>query len=116
VRVLLVEDDSSICHTLTRALAEAGHEVRAMSSGTAAAAVLAGGFAPDAVVTDLGLPGLPGEQVARAARARTRALVVLISGDAVRLQEARPLAHAALLKPFPPEELLAALHRTRPEA
>ena len=116
MKILLVEDDVTVSRVLFRSLTGAGHEVTAVVSGTAAVAYLADGFRPDAVVTDLGLPGLPGEQVARSARAHACPFVVLISGDALRLEQARPLGHDAMLKPFRPEELLALLSQPPPGA
>jgi ligand-binding sensor domain-containing protein/nitrogen-specific signal transduction histidine kinase len=62
-KVLIVEDDEVVCDLLTRVLSEV-HEVEAFLSGAEAL----DRFAPgryDVILVDLGLPGLPGDQLMR---------------------------------------------------
>jgi DNA-binding response OmpR family regulator len=65
-------------------------------------------WVPDTVVSDLALPDLPGEQLARVALGR-HARVVLISGDRTRLAEAQDIADRTLAKPFSLKDLFAAM-------
>src|ERR671932_367185 len=101
-RVLVVEDDSEIADVLRRSLRIEGYDVKVSGDGNEALGE-ASVFEPDAVVLDLGLPGLDGVEVSRRLRAGGD---VLDSG-----------ADDYLVKPFEREELLArlrALLRRRP--
>ena len=65
---------------------------------------------PSLVLSDLDMPGLCGEEVARAAALLPRPpRVVLMSGDAARLGRARNLAEATLTKPFSVTDLMSIL-------
>ena len=66
-RVLVVEDDGDIAGVLRRSLGMEGYEVRIASDGEQALAEAAV-FEPDAVVLDLGLPGIDGVEVSRRLR------------------------------------------------
>lgn len=62
---------------------------------------------PSVLVTDLRLPGLSGEDLAReASRLAIPPRIVLMSGDAGRLERARSLSRNLLRKPFSIAELL----------
>ena len=78
-RVLIVEDDDATCRLLSRLLGER-HEVATVLNGREAL----GSFAPgryDVVLIDLGMPGIPGDRVAREMRQADPELVtVLITG------------------------------------
>jgi two-component system CheB/CheR fusion protein len=67
-RVLVVDDNVDGAVTLKDVLEASGHEVRVAHHGPGALQV-AREFLPDAVVCDLGLPGMDGFAVARAIRA-----------------------------------------------
>jgi DNA-binding response OmpR family regulator len=61
-RILVIEDDPLVREVLRLELTEAGYEVYAVADGRSGI-VSAEEAAPDAVVLDLQLPGLDGEQV-----------------------------------------------------
>jgi len=110
--VTVVDDDEDLLEFL-RALLAARHEVRVFATGRSAVEALRDGLS-DVVLSDLGLLDLPGEEVARmAARLDPRPWVVLMSGDPRRLQRARPLADATLLKPFSIKDLVSACETER---
>lgn len=68
-RVLVIEDNEDAAHTLADLLTLTGHEVRVALTGEAGLDA-AREFRPDAVISDLGLPGrLDGYAVGRALRA-----------------------------------------------
>src|SRR4051812_17111413 len=82
MRVLVVEDDPRAAACLTELLRREGHEAEVASDGHAAvrAARLQ---TPDAVLLDLGLPGMDGWQVARLLRelpGPKRPLLVAVTG------------------------------------
>jgi CheY-like chemotaxis protein len=116
-RVLVVEDNDDARESLCLVLAAHGWEVRAAAGG-AEGVRLALDWRPDAVVSDIGLPGLDGWELARRLRAALGAAVrlVALSGfsrpqDCRRSLEAGFDAHLA--KPAEPEDLLALLGPAR---
>ncbi len=112
LRVLVVEDDPD-ARDLTRfVLAQAGADV--VATGDAASALAAfDSLAPDAVVSDLGLPGTDGRALARLLRARPRGALVA----ALAVSGSSPDAGAALEsgfdsflpKPASPKQIVAAV-------
>ena len=81
-RVLVVDDNVDAAESLAELLAMKGHQTRA-STDSRAALELAGTFAPDVVLLDIGLPEIDGYQVARILRqmpATRNALVVAVTG------------------------------------
>jgi DNA-binding response OmpR family regulator len=118
-RVLVVEDDSDIADVLRRSLGMDGYEVRLALDGEAALAS-AGDFTPDAVVLDLGLPGIDGIEVCRRLRADGDVPILMLTArDALdaRVEGLDSGADDYLVKPFDRAELLArlrALLRRRP--
>lgn len=117
MRLLLVEDEPKLVKLLRRGLAEEGHAVDAVTTGTDALEQ-ATRIAYDVVVLDWGLPELDGLSVLRALRARgvnTPVLLLTARGSVgERVTGLRAGADDYLVKPFSFEELLArieALHR-----
>ena len=81
-RVLVVDDNVDAAESLAELLALKGHQTRA-STDSHAALALAGSFAPEVVLLDIGLPEIDGYQLARTLRQmpQTRnALVVAVTG------------------------------------
>jgi CheY-like chemotaxis protein len=66
-RLLVVDDNQDTAESLALFLRLTGHEVRTATDGLAALEV-ACEFRPDAVILDIGLPGLDGNEVARRLR------------------------------------------------
>jgi DNA-binding response OmpR family regulator len=110
--VLLVEDTAALAASLQRGLSEEGFAVHAVASGAAALAQLARRTV-DAVVLDLGLPDMDGQQVLERARAAGHGMPILVltARDAVasRVGALEAGADDYLVKPFAFEELLARL-------
>ena len=120
-RILVVEDDAAINRVVCSYLGKAGAACTAAFSGTEGLMALEGG-AFDLLVTDLMLPGAPGEEVVAVARAQGVPVVVLSARAAVadRVDLLRIGADDYLVKPFDLEELLArceaVLRRSAPAA
>jgi len=112
LRILLVEDDPLLSSGLLVALRRANYTVEHVADGRAAVAALADN-AFDLMVLDLGLPGMDGTNVLRAARASGNPLPVLIlsARDAMRdrISGLDLGADDYMVKPFELEELLARL-------
>jgi two-component system response regulator MprA len=85
VRILVVDDDRAVREALRRALSLAGYEVQLAENGETAIeqAVQA---VPDAIVLDVGLPGIDGLEVCRRMRRLGNRVPILIltARDAVR--------------------------------
>ena len=75
--VLIVEDEALVRMVAVQALEDAGLEVVEASSGAEALELLDGGLRVDLLVTDVGLPGMNGRQLAEAVRERRPELGVL---------------------------------------
>ena len=112
MNVLLVEDDPAVRGAVERALRHAGHQpalaadgVRALEQATA--------VPYDAVVLDLGLPGLDGLEVCRRLRAAGNQVpVLMLTARAAVSERVSGLDAGAddyLVKPFALDELLARL-------
>ncbi len=112
MRVLLVEDDPAVRGAVERALRIAGHEPELAMRGDRALE-LATDNTYDAVVLDLGLPGLDGLEVCRRLRASgNRVPVLMLTARAAVTERVEGLDAGAddyLVKPFALDELLARL-------
>ncbi|MCI1011314.1 response regulator [Pseudomonas oryzihabitans] len=66
-RILVADDNPDIADTIAELLELDGHEVRVVYDGQAAL-TLFHSYGPDTVISDIGMPGLTGHQLARAIR------------------------------------------------
>lgn len=112
LKVLLVEDDDDNRELMAEVLVGAGYEVVSAASGARAVEILSG-RAVDVVVTDVGMPGVGGLDVARAAKSIAPELpVVIVTGWAEReditLAKGRDV-DSVLIKPVDPDALTAAV-------
>lgn len=117
-RVLLVEDDPDAADDLAGLLKHLGHIVRTAHDGEEAlAAALA--FRPDVVLTDIGLPGMNGWELARRLRELPGMEVLLLAavtgytGDADG-RESHEMAMDHLVKPVHLQELRDWFSRNSP--
>ena len=110
MRILLVEDDELLGAGIQDTLSRAGYAVEWVRDGALALSALEHG-AFDAVILDLGLPGMDGLEVLRRARVggSVTPVLVLSARDAASQRVAGLDAGADdyLTKPFDVEELLA---------
>jgi CheY-like chemotaxis protein len=93
LRILIVEDEESIRRFLAAGLSQLGHQPRITADAhEALAAFAAEPF--DVVLTDLGLPGINGEELARQVSERSpQTPVVLLTGWADQIKsETKPVA------------------------
>jgi two-component system OmpR family response regulator len=112
VRVLVVDDESTLSDLLSMALRYEGWDVRTAADGIGAVRT-ARDFKPDAVVLDIMLPDLDGLEVLRRLRAEASEVPVLFltAKDAVEDRVAGLTAGGDdyVTKPFSLEELVARL-------
>jgi signal transduction histidine kinase len=104
LRILVVEDNQDAAESLTTLLELWGHEVRVAYDGLAALR-LAEAETPDVILSDIGLPGMDGYELARQLRARPafgRVVLIALSGygrDEDRRQAAEAGFDHHLVKP-----------------
>lgn len=110
--VLIVEDDSEINGMLAELLQGRGYVTESAYSGTEALLWLER-ETPQAVILDLMLPGMPGEELLGKIKAQQPGISVIVTSakDAVhtRVELLRAGADDYIVKPFDTEELLARL-------
>jgi len=110
LRVLVVDDNQDVAQTVGQLLQWSGFEVELAYDGNAAIK-LTSEFCPDAVVLDIGLPGIDGYEVARRLRAQPtgdRLTIIAASGYGQREDQQRSLAAGCdrhLTKPIDPVQL-----------
>ena len=105
--VLVVEDEQKIRELVRRYLERDGHAVLTTGSG-AEAITMTADARPDLVVLDLGLPDVPGEEVAREIRALADIPIVMLTARSAEPDRIAGLELGAddyLTKPFSPREL-----------
>jgi two-component system, OmpR family, response regulator MprA len=123
VRILVVDDDRAVREALRRTLTLADYEVAVAEDGEAAIEQIVQAV-PDAVVLDVGLPGIDGLEVcARVRRLGNRVpILILTARDAVadRIDGLDVGADDYMVKPFDVGELKARLRallrRAKPQA
>jgi PAS domain S-box-containing protein len=116
--ILFVDDEPLVGHVSGRILTDAGFRVEVFVSGAQALAAFRADPARwDVLVTDLHMPELSGDRVAREARALAPALAVVIVSGFFEQRDASdadwPERCVRLNKPFSPERLIAAIDAAR---
>lgn len=119
LRILAVDDEEALLQLLKVFLTRQKHDVKAISQAQQALAWFQEHAAEvDLVIVDLSMPGMPGEELAKAMFAiRPDVYILLSSGypfDVDVLPE-QIRAHVGFLgKPYVPRELEAAIHALIP--
>ncbi|MFJ3468332.1 response regulator [Pseudomonas sp. NPDC090203] len=107
--MLVVEDEPDVRMLVVDVLRELGYSVEVAADGAAALPFLEGGGRIDLLVTDVGLPGLNGRQVAEIARQHRPGLRVLFmtgyAGNALVRGEVLEDGMDMLTKPFTIDDL-----------
>jgi two-component system, OmpR family, response regulator MprA len=122
MKVLVVDDDRAVRDALRRVLTLAGYELQTADGGAEAIELVAASV-PDAVVLDVGMPGLDGLEVCRRLRRLGNRVPILMLTARVEISDRVAGLDAGaddyLIKPFDVAELKARLRallrRTLPE-
>jgi two-component system response regulator MprA len=122
MRILVVDDDRAVRDALRRVLTLAGYEVECAQDGAEAIEAVAR-LLPDAVVLDIGMPGIDGLEVCRRLRLLGNRVPILMLTARVEVSDRVAGLDAGaddyLIKPFDIEELKARLRalirRAEPE-
>ena len=110
-RVLVVDDEPQLQRALTTNLKARGYEVDNAATGEQALE-LAARHHPDAVILDLGLPGIDGIEVVRGLRGWSQVPILVLSAREAEAAKVAALDAGAddyVTKPFGMDELLARL-------
>jgi DNA-binding NtrC family response regulator len=121
LRVLVVDDEDLCRWASHQLLARSGHDVEEAASGEAALGVVEH-WTPDAILVDIGLPGMDGIEFLRRVRRQQPLVRSIVMTAHATLQTAVAAIRAGavdfLVKPLDPAELESALARVnvrRPE-
>lgn len=110
IKILVVEDESSIRRFITLNLETAGYEVSEAASGEDALDHLTRSV-PDVVVLDLMLPGISGQEVCQhICKAFPKCLIIMLTARGQDMDKIMGLELGAddyMVKPFNPFELIA---------
>jgi DNA-binding response OmpR family regulator len=107
--ILVVDDEPKITEVVKSYLEKGGYRAVCACDGREALALFER-FRPALVVLDLMLPGLPGEQVCREIRAKSRTPVIMLTAKAAEEDALAGLGLGAddyVTKPFSPRLLIA---------
>lgn len=114
--ILIIEDDPSINEVVCAHLERRGYRCRQAFSGTEGLLLLRE-QRPDVVITDLMLPGVPGEEIVRAIRGTDSALPIIVISARITAADKISLLQAGaddyLTKPFDLDELQARIEVQR---
>jgi len=114
ITILVVDDEAIVRQSIAMLLAHAGHTVAVAADGEGALTKLSEGHF-DLIITDFSMPGIPGDELARRIRERWPGqpiIMVTASGSDENKKAAHqvnPNLSGYLVKPYKPEELLAAI-------
>src|SRR4051794_34235861 len=116
MRLLIADDEVDIVSVLVEALSELGYHIDAVYDGAAALAALVAGSRIDLLTTDIMMPRLRGDELARRARAlRPKLPILVLSGNATPRVATEVLALpgqiAFMPKPFTIPALVGEIER-----
>src|SRR5512140_2917594 len=118
-RILVVDDEPLVCDAVKMMLDFDGHEVKTAGSGKEALGAMETGTF-DLVITDFEMPGMKGDELAAAIKARNpKQPVVMITAYAEMLQASGNPLHGidyVISKPFLLENLRQAIAKVTPAA
>lgn len=111
ISLVVIEDDGQIRDALIRSLGERGYSARGSARGLAGLSMIVD-TGPDAVLLDLGLPDIDGEDLLRMIRAVSTVPVVVITARDEEEKVVRTLDAGAddyVIKPFSADQVAARL-------
>lgn len=108
-KILVIEDDKSICGFIKAILTSNGYDVLTAATGSEAFSMISS-HCPDLIVLDLGLPDMDGCTIIDVVRQWTQMPIIVVSARSSEKDKVVALDKGAddyITKPFSPEELLA---------
>lgn len=105
-KVLIIEDDRDLANLFKIVLEMSGFEVSAVHDGMQGVEMLTTQPLPDAVMLDMHLPGISGEEIYALMTERGNAQrVVICSADVQLVERYKSLGANAITKPTPMDDL-----------
>jgi DNA-binding response OmpR family regulator len=105
-KVLIIEDDRDLANLFKLVLEMSGFEANAVHDGTQGVDALMNDPLPEAVMLDMHLPGVSGEQIYAMLTERGEAhRVVICSADVQLVETYRSMGAKAITKPAPVTDL-----------
>ena len=105
-KVLIIEDDRDLANLFKLVLEMSGFEAKAVHDGTQGVDALKNDPLPEAVMLDMHLPGVSGEQIYAMLTERGEAhRVVICSADVQLVETYRSIGAKAITKPTPVTDL-----------
>ena len=104
-RILVIDDEQSIRTIISLLLREMGHCVEAAENGKEGIEIFHRDGNFDLVITDIRMPNMDGNEVARHIRGSTRPKTPLVAVTAFPEEAQMKMFDFALIKPFKLEEL-----------
>jgi len=105
-KVLIIEDDQDLASLFKIVLEMSGFEVDTVHNGTRGVEVLTTQPLPDAILLDMHLPGVSGEEIYALMKERGDGQrVVICSADVQLVERYRSLGANAITKPAPIDDL-----------
>lgn len=111
--VLIIDDEAMVRRSLRRMLERDGVTVREAEDGEAGLAALSSDWACDAVLVDLSMPGMGGDEVIRRVRAEHPTVLTFVLSGSLPDEALVALTDGVLSKPFDHEQVRAAVRRPR---
>jgi len=107
-RILVVEDDARLVHTLEDVLEAEGYVVRSARNGLAAITALST-FTPDLLLVDMEMPGMSGGEFLAWLEERGNRTPVIVASCNDDVREGQPGITRKLTKPYDLDNLLQAI-------
>ena len=105
-KILIIEDDRDLASLFKIVLEMSGYEVNTIHDGTAGVEVLTTQPIPDAIMLDMHLPGVSGEEIyAMMVGQGNGHRVVICSADVQLVERYKSLGANAITKPTPIDDL-----------
>jgi two-component system response regulator TctD len=105
-KVLIIEDDRDLASLFRIVLEMSGFEVATIHDGTQGVEVLTTQPLPDAIMLDMHLPGVSGEEIYALMKERGEGQrVVICSADVQLVERYKSLGANAITKPTPMDDL-----------
>ena len=105
-KILIIEDDRDLASLFKIVLEMSGYEVNTIHDGTEGVEVLTTQPIPDAIMLDMHLPGVSGEEIyAMMTKRGNGHRVVICSADVQLVERYKSLGANAITKPTPIDDL-----------
>ena len=105
--ILVIDDEETVIDLLDTLLTNLGYDVKIANSGTEGIALFNNGYDYNLVLTDINMPGMDGNEVAKHVRSSSRPETPIVAITGLKGNQIdRELFDFILLKPFKLEDVV----------